>query len=149
MKRLGRVLPAASVVLLGVLGFAVAGCSGQQGAPPAEPPAAAKTPCSDRADGIPVTVFVELVNGEARTANKDVCLCKDKDWVEWVSCDGDLEKPVFPGGSPFDLNDKHEKDGKKLKSPKAKNAGKFTYTMKLVLPTGDKLEVDPRIEVIP
>jgi hypothetical protein len=149
MKRLGRVLPAAAVFLLGALGFAVAGCSKQPGAQPGEPLAATKTACSDRVDGIPVTVFVKWENGQATTANKVIYLCKDKDWVEWVSCDGDFEEPVFSAGSPFDPNDKHDRKEKKLKSPKAKNVGGFIYTMYLVLPDKTKHIVDPRIEVVP
>ncbi len=148
MKRPGRVLPAAAVVLLGALGLALSGCPRQQDVPPGEPPAETRSACSGRTDGIPVTVFVEWKNGQAVTANKEVYLCKDKDWVEWVSCDGDFEEPVFSGGSPFDPNDRHDKKQRKLKSPKAKNVGSFAYTMQLVLPDGSRHVVDPRIEVM-
>lgn len=147
MKRTGRVPPAAAV-FLGVLGSFAAGCPGPPDAKPGEPPAATRTACSDRVGGIPVTVFVAWENGQAVTTNKVVYLCKDKDWVEWVSCDGEFEEPVFPGGSPFDPGDRHDRKPRKLKSPKAKNVGGFTYTMQLVLPDGSKHLVDPRIEVM-
>ena len=147
MKRPGRFPASAGVLVLGTLGLAAVGCGKPKDVPPGEPSTATRTACSERAEGIPVTVFVELQNGEAVTANKYVALCQDKDWVEWVSCDGDFEDPTFSNGSPFGQNDKPEKKPKKLKSPKAKNLGKFDYTMKLVV-NGTSYDVDPRIEVM-
>jgi hypothetical protein len=119
---------------------------------PTPPARAVRTAC-DR-PGIPVTVFVTYDGSAnppvAKTINKTVYLCEEKDWVEWVSCDGEISEPRFNGDSPFSEAPKHEKKSLKSKPPKKGTAGKgFDYTMDFTPTGGGKpVPIDPRIEVM-
>jgi hypothetical protein len=101
-----------------------------------------------------VTVFVEWNGSVATTRNKTVYVCEGKDWVEWVSCEGEISEQIsWKDGSPFDEPPRHEKDKKVLKSRPAKKglAGKgFDYEIEFVPPGGSKpVRIDPRIEILP
>jgi hypothetical protein len=153
MNRNGRPFSSvAGTILLAALALAATACP--KPPPPSPPPPTptqvplTKSAYCDRTDGMPVTVFVEYdgVKKKGVTRNQIAYVCLAKDWVEWVSCDGKVQEPQFPGGSPFDNPYTHV--NQTLKSDIPKRVGKFPYTMQLLLPTGVKVPIDPRIEVM-
>ncbi len=153
MKRPGRFLVCAAV--FATLGLVAVGC----GKPPAvgageptppSPQVVTKCDFCDRTDQATkentITVLVRIENGVAKTDTKFVPLCLGVDNVEWVAATGDLQLPDFGKSAPWDAPPDW-KPGKKIKSPKAKNEGKFDYKLMLV-DNGKTYELDPRIEVM-
>lgn len=136
MKRPGRVLTAAAVVLLAAL--AAPGCR-----------APAETAFANR-PGEPVDVIVEWDDvKKAVVVSKDLIYLREgKDWARWASPDGEVE--FLPkGDSPFDDPPKHEMKVLKSKPSKRGTAGKsYPYGLRLTLPGGTSHELDPRIEIM-
>ena len=145
MKRNGRVLSsvAATIFLAAVL-LAAPGCP-----KPVEP---TRNPFLVRAgEAVNVLVEYDASTKKAVMSPKTVYLREGKDWVLWVSCDGTVSNDLrWKDGAPWDNKPTHA--GKFLKSdkPKAGTAWKhFDYDADLVLPDGTKIQIEPRIEIMP
>lgn len=136
--RFRRLVPAAALAAL----LALPGC----GKPGSDVPAP-----STLADEVVVCVTVE--NGKITVSPETVRIKVDKEVVHWFTCDGTLEV-TFKGESPFayrpDHAGKHARTGKALRGKEgtAEVGKKYPYGVKITLPDGKVLTVDPDVEVM-
>ena len=137
MKRPGRILSAAAATVL-LTALTASGCGTPAGSTFARRP------------GEAVNVIVEWDEGAGKVvvSNDTVYPRAEKDWVQWVSPDGEVSV-TFKSDSPFPETPKRVKKVLKSKPPKKGAAGMgFKYTVTLVLADGPH-DLDPRIEVLP